>query len=160
VFGVFRGPNFSGKLSFDKPICPAQSQAHMKAKDIIVIMLLLALVFALGSACYNLGYRNGALRQIQTSEAKGRLGINLAIYKEAQNGDLQAVQQHLGMVILGQTRIYEQEFGVPTSTDSFAQKFVTAQTIAAQIESQLIPVSSILTNFQHRPDAKVPIEKQ
>ena len=59
------------------------------------------------------------------------------------------------MLILGQTRIYEQQYGVPTGTNSFAQKFATAQGIASQIESNLVPVSSILTNFPHTPDAKV-----
>ena len=115
-------------------------------KNIAIIVLLLALVltvFALASACYSLGYRNGVLRDFEAREARGRLGINLTIYKEAEHGDIQAVQLHLGMVILGQTRIYEQQYGVPTGTNSFAQKFAAAQAIASQVESNLVPVSSI-----------------
>ena len=47
-------------------------------------------------------------------------------------------------------------YGVPTGTNSFAQKFATAQTIASQIESNLVPISSI-TN--HLPaDMKLQVE--
>jgi hypothetical protein len=108
-------------------------------KNIVIIVLSLALAFV----SYLLGYSNVTLRDFEAREARGRLGINLTIYKEAEHGDIQAVQQHLGMVILGQTRIYEQQYGVPTGTNSFAQKFAAAQAIASQVESNLVPVSSI-----------------
>ena len=64
------------------------------------------------------------------------------------------------MVILGQTRVYEQQYGVPSGTNSFAQKFARAQIIASQVESNLVPVSSILTNIPQTPDAKITFEKQ
>jgi len=120
-------------------------------KNIAIIVLSLALAVV----SYLLGYSNVALRDFEMREARGRLGINLRIYEEAQHGDFRAVQDHLGMLILGQTRIYEQQYGVPTGTDSFAQKFTAAQAIATQVESNLVLVSSILTNFPHTPDAKV-----
>ncbi len=127
----------------------------MKAKRIITIVLFLALLLAVASACYSLGYRSRALRDFEMGEARGRLGINLQIYEEAQRGDLQAVRGHLGLVILGQTRVYEQTYGAPIGADPFAQKFARAQDIASQIESNLVPVSSILTNPPPSPDAKV-----
>ncbi|MEI6195219.1 MAG: hypothetical protein WCS42_12910 [Verrucomicrobiota bacterium] len=120
-------------------------------KNIVTIVLSLALAVV----GYLLGSSNATLRDHEMREARGRLGINLRIYEEAQHGDLQAVQSHLGMVILGQIRIYEQQYGVPTGTNSFVEKFGRAQVIAAQIESNLVPVSSLLTNFSHMPEAKV-----
>jgi len=108
-------------------------------KNIVIIVLSLALAFV----SYLLGYSNVTLRDFEAREARGRLGINLTIYKEAEHGDIQAVQRHLGMVILGQTRIYEQQYGVPTGTNSFTQKFAAAQAISSQVESNLVPVNSI-----------------
>lgn len=129
----------------------------MKAKDIIITIVLLVLVFTLASVCYSLGYRNGALRDFEMHRARGRLAADLLIYEEAQRGDLQAVRDHLGIVILGQTRTYEQAYGVPKGTDSFAQKFLAAQAIASRTESNLVPITAILTNFPHTPDAKVTV---
>ena len=108
-------------------------------KNIVIIVLSLALAFV----SYLLGYSNVTLRDFEAREARGRLGINLTIYKEAEHGDIQAVQRHLGMVILGQTRIYEQQYGVPTGTNSFTQKFAAVQAISSQVESNLVPVNSI-----------------
>ena len=120
----------------------------MKNK-IVIIVLLLALVVV--------SYINFARRNFEMHEARGRLGLNLQIYEEAQRGDLQAVQSHLGMLILGQTRTYQERYGVPTGMDSFAQNFSVAQVIGRQVESNLVPVSSILTNFLHAPDTKITI---
>lgn len=107
-------------------------------RNIAIIVLLLAVA----ALSYLLGYSNVTLRDFEMRQARGRLGINLRIYEEAQHGDLQAVQSHLGMIILGQTRIYEQQYGVPTGTDLFAQKFAAAQAIAAQVESRLVRFDS------------------
>jgi hypothetical protein len=128
---------------------------HNMKKNIVIIIL--SLVIAVVS--YLLGWSNNSLRDFEASEARGRLGINLAIYQEMESGDLQRAKEHLGMVILGQTRIYEQQYGVPTGTNSFAQKFAAAQIIASQVESNLVSVSSILTNFPHTSDAKIIFEK-
>ena len=123
-----------------------------------IVIIVLSLVLAVVS--YLLGWSNVSVRDLMASEAKGRLGINLVIYQELERGQFQRAKEHLGMLILGQTRIYEQQYGVPTGTDSFTQKFAKAQVIASQIESNLVPVSSILTNLPHTPDAKITIEKQ
>jgi hypothetical protein len=125
-------------------------------KNLIVIVLSLA--FAV--ACYLLGWSNVSLRDFQAREARGRLGLDLVIYQELDRGEFQRAKEHLGMVILAQTRVYEQQYGVPSGTNSFAQKFATAQVIASQVESNLVPVSSILTNIPHTPDAKITFDQQ
>ena len=127
--------------------------ANMKKN---IAMIVLSLILAVVS--YLLGWSNVSLRDSEAREARGRLGLNLAIYQEMERGDFQRAKDHFGMVILGQTRIYEQQYGVPAETDSFAQKFAAAQAIASQVESNLVPVSSILTNFPHTPDAKITFE--
>ena len=108
-------------------------------KNIAVIVLSLALAVV----SYMLGWSNVSLLDHEAREARGRLGLNLTIYREMEHGDFQEAKEHLGMVILGQTRLYEHEFGVPTGTNVFVQKFATAQIIASNIESILVPISSI-----------------
>jgi hypothetical protein len=124
-------------------------------KNIAIIVLSLALAVA----SYLLGWSNVSLRDVEARDARGRLGFNLAIYQELERGDFQRAKEHLGMLLLGQTRVYEHQFGVPTGTNFFVQKFAAAQAIASQVESNLVPVSSILTNFPHTPDAKITFEK-
>lgn len=108
-------------------------------RNIVIIVLSLALAVV----SYLLGWSNVSVRDLSAREARGRLGLDLVIYQELERGEFQRAKQHLGMVILGQTLIYEQQYDVPTGTNSFAQKFATAQTIASQIESNLVPISSI-----------------
>jgi hypothetical protein len=126
----------------------------VKAKDIVIIVLLLALAVL----SYVLGYRSGLLRDAQIRQARGRLNWNLTLYEKAERGDLRALTNHLGMIILGQTREFEKEFGVPTGTNYFVERFSKPQGIAARVESTLVPIGSILTNFPHTPDAKVTVE--
>jgi len=112
--------------------------------NIVVIVLSLALA----GASYLLGFSNVTLRDFEMREARGRLGINLLIYEDAERGDLTEVKSRLGMVILGQTRIYEQQFGAPIGTDAFAQKFAMAQLISAQVANKLVSVKSILPGIK------------
>lgn len=125
-------------------------------KNIVIIILLAAIIVV----SYLLGWSNRSLSDYTAREARGRLGLDLAIYHEMERGEFQQAKEHLGMLILGQTRIYEQQYGAPTGTNSFAQKFATAQAISSQIESNLVPLSSILTNFPHSPDVKITVDKQ
>ena len=90
----------------------------MKEKIVIIVLSLILAVVS-----YFLGYSNNTLRDFEMREAQGRLGLNLLIYNDMERGDFQRVKEHLGMVILGQTRICEQQYGVPIGTNSFAQKF-------------------------------------
>ena len=124
--------------------------------NIVIIVLSLALAVV----SYLLGWSNVSVHDLEAREARGRLGLDLVIYQELERGEFQRAKEHLGMVILGQTRIYEQQYGVPTGTNSFAKKFATAQAIASQVESNLVPVSSILTNLPLAPNAKITFEKQ
>jgi hypothetical protein len=128
----------------------ASQACTMKEKIVIIVLSLILAVVS-----YFLGYSNNTLRDFEMREAQGRLGLNLSIYNDMERGDFQKVKEHLGMVILGQTRIYEQQYGVPVGTNFFAQKFLAAQAIASQIESNLVPVNSILTNFPHSSGLKV-----
>ena len=125
-------------------------------KNIVVIVLSLVLAVA----CYLLGWSNVSIRDLQAREARGRLGLDLAIYQQLERGEFQRAKANLGLVILGQTRVYEQQYGVPTGTNWFAEKFAQAQTIASRVETNLVPVSSILTNLPHTPDAKITFDKQ
>jgi hypothetical protein len=123
-------------------------------KNVAITVLSLALVVV----SFYFGYSNNALRSFEMREAQSRMGLNLSIYNDAERGDFQRVKEHLGMVILGQIRIYKQKYGVPTGTNSFAQKFAAAQAIASQVESNLVPVSSIFTNFPHAPNLEITID--
>jgi len=125
-------------------------------KNIVVIVLSLALAVV----SYLLGWSNGSLRDFEAREARGRLGMNLGIYQAMERGDFQRAKENMGIVILGQTRTYEQQYGVPTGTNSFAQKFEAAQAIASKVESSLVPLSSIITNVPHTPDFKITVEDQ
>ena len=124
-------------------------------RNIVIIVLALALAVA----SYMLGWSNVSLRDHETREAQGRIALSLAIYQEMERGDFERAKVHMGMVVLGETRYYEHEFGVPTGSNFFVQKFATAQAVASKIESTLVPVSSVLTNVLHTPDAKITIEK-
>ena len=122
-----------------------------------IVIIVLALTLAVAS--YMLGWSNVSLRDHEARDAQGRLALSLGIYQLMERGDFQRAKEDMGMVVLGQTRYYEYEFGVPTGTNFWVQKFATAQAIASQVESNLVPVSSILTNFPHTPDAKITIGK-
>ena len=110
-------------------------------------IFIIVLALALAVASYMLGWSNVSLRDHEQREAQGRLILDLSIYQDLERGDFQRAKEHMGMVILGQTRFYEYEFGVPTGTNTFSKKFSNAQVIASQIESTLVPISSI-TNQQ------------
>jgi hypothetical protein len=122
-----------------------------------VVVIVLSLVLAVAS--YMLGWNNVSLREHEAREAQGRLGLNLSIYRDLERGDFQRAKEHMGMVILGQTRLYEHEFGVPTGTNVFAQKFATAQLIASQIESTLVPISSITNHLPANMKLQIEGEK-
>ncbi len=120
-----------------------------------IVIIVLSLVLAVVS--YLLGWSNVSLRDHEVREAQGRLVLTLGIYQELERGDFQRAKEYLGMVILGQTRLYEREFGVSSGTNVFAQKFVIAQGVATQIESILVPINSITNHLPQ--DMKLQIEK-
>ena len=114
----------------------------MKAKDIIIILLLLAVAVL----CYAVGYRTGAQRTDQRKEAEFRLIMDKAMYEALSRGDLRKVHSSFSMFLLGDVRDYERRFGAPSGTNRLARDFAVAQVIAREIESQLVPISSIATN--------------
>jgi hypothetical protein len=126
----------------------------IKNITIIVLSLLLA------ASTYYLGYMAGARREVLRSDARFRIAVHDGLYHSAEQGDLRKIQSTLGMVLLGEVRAYQYEFGDETGTNSFAKRYTDAKAIADRVESTLVPISSILTNFPHTPDAKVTIEKE
>ena len=110
----------------------------MKAKDVIIIVLLLATVW--------FGYCIESQRASQQKEARFRLMTDKAMYEAAQHGDLQKVQSTFSIFLLSDVRNYEQRFGAPSGTNHFAHDFFEAQIMASNIENQLVPISSIATN--------------
>ena len=86
--------------------------------------------------------------------------IALMMYKTGQYTNWAKVEDQLGLQVLALTRYYEQTYGVPTGTNSFATHFAEAEVVANQIEKQMVPLSSILTNVPHTPDVKITIPNQ
>jgi hypothetical protein len=123
-------------------------------------MVIIVLALALAVASYMLGWSNVSLRDHEAREAQGRLALSLRIYQEMERGDFQRAKGDMGIVVLGQTRYYEYEFGVPTGTNFFVQKFATAQAIASQIESTLVPISSITNQLPANMKLQIEGEKQ
>lgn len=109
----------------------------MKAKDIIIVMLLLTLAVI----TYFLGYRNGKQREWEMRLAQSRLHSSLKLLEDAQKGNFTNVQTRLQFMILGQVEMYEGEFGSPSMGDRFAQRFAEAQSVARTFQSQLVPFS-------------------
>jgi|ERR1035437_6778633 hypothetical protein len=125
-------------------------------KNIAIIILSLALAVV----CYFLGYRTGAQRETLRGDARFLISVHDALYHSAESGDLQKIQSTLGMVLLGEVRTYRHQFGDDSGTNGFAKRFADAKVIADRVESQLVPISSILTNLPHTPDAKVTVTKE
>jgi len=125
-------------------------------KNITIIILALLLA----SSTYYLGYMTGARREVLRSNARFLISVHDAMYHSAEQGDVRKIQDNLGMVLLGEVRAYQYEFGDETGTNSFAKRYQDAKTIADRVQSTLVPLSSIITNLPHTPDAKVTIEKE
>src|SRR5438045_1860314 len=64
----------------------------------------------------------------------------------AQATNWTKVRSFINTELLGFTRDYERDFGVPNATDRFASRFARAKIVADQIEKGMVPLSSILTN--------------
>ncbi len=60
------------------------------------------------------------------------------------------------MLLLGAVRGYQSDFGDDTGTNSFAKCFSDAKTVADQIESTLVPVSSVTNHLP--PGVQLQIE--
>jgi hypothetical protein len=110
----------------------------MKAKDVIIIILLLVITLLGSQICIQ--------RASQQKEAKFRLMSDKAMYEAAKQGDLKKIQSTFSIFLLSDVRDYERQFGVPNGTNHFTHDFAEAQIMASNIESKLVPISSIATN--------------
>jgi hypothetical protein len=129
----------------------------MKSKNTVIVALLLTII------C--LGFWIRAERQTLKDELRFQIALNDALCRLTEKGDfqkidLQNIRPDLRMELLGAVRLYERQFGDETGTNSFARHFADAKAIANQEESQLVPISSILTNLPHTPDAKITLEQK
>ena len=122
----------------------------MKLKDIVIVALLLMII------CLSFWIR--AERQTLKDELRFQIALNDALCNLTEKELLQKIQPDLRMELLGAVRLYERQFGDETGTNSFARHFVDAKIIADKEQSQLVPISSILTNLPHTPDAKITLE--
>ena len=68
-------------------------------------------------------------------------------YRMAEATNWTKVHTAVGMQMLALTRDYERRFGIPSGTNSFAQRFPQIQTAVAQFERQLVPLSAAFTNL-------------
>lgn len=96
---------------------------------------------------YIAGSRSSPDWDRERSEAQARVMLDLSIYQLLQQGNVSRAQGQVSMRLLGETRDYQHLFGVPSGTDVFALRFAQANSLANQIESTLVPVSSIGTNL-------------
>ncbi len=120
---------------------------------------VLAVLTALGIT-HELGRRTGMQTAIAQSEAQFRISIFHGLYLSAQKGDITNLQNNLGIFLLGEVRAYEYRFGELNGTNRFVERFREAKQIAYQVERQLIPLSSVLTNVPHSPDVKIELQRE
>ena len=111
----------------------------MKARNIAIGFLTLAVIVL----CIVVVTQRAKERR----EFEFRIVTDKAIYEASQRGDLQKVQSHSGILLLSDVRYYERKFGAPSATDDWARDFGAAQALAKTIESNLVSLSSILTNL-------------
>jgi hypothetical protein len=128
----------------------------MKVKDITIAALLLILAVV----SYFLGFQRGARQEQLKSDARFLISAHQTLYRSAENGDLQKIQNILAMVILGEVRSYQLQFGDESGTNGFAQRFNDAKLIADAVESRLVPVGTALTNIPLTPNAKITVTKE
>src|SRR5271155_1912753 len=105
----------------------------LKNITIIILALLLA------ASTYSLGYMTGARREVLRGDARFRIVVHDALYHSAEQGDVRKIQSTLGMVLLGEVRASQYEFGDETGTNSFAKHFEDAKAIADRVQSTLVP---------------------
>jgi hypothetical protein len=123
----------------------------LKNITIIVLALLLA------ASTYHLGYMTAARREVLRDDARFRISVHDALYHSAEQSDVRKIQSTLGIVLLGEVRAYQYEFGDETATNSFAKRYSDAKAIADRVESTLVPLNSITNSL---PGMKVTIQKE
>jgi len=122
---------------------------RMKPKNIAAGMLFAVPVVL---SCF-LGYRLKTERAYWMREERGNIAWHVGLYHAAEAGAYQNnrrdVRSDFGGMVLEDVLVYQKQFGEDAGTDVFSQKYADAKLIARQIRGQLVPMSSILTNFPH-----------
>jgi hypothetical protein len=108
--------------------------------------------------CYSVGYRAGTKQSPLKEDLQGRLVIATIAYRSGEATNWTKVHGLIGMQIHSMTREYERRFGVPSVADPFAPRFTSAQAIAKQVETRLVPLGAVLTNLPVAPKVKITVE--
>ena len=128
-----------------------------KSTLILTVLALLLYISSIGFA-YFAGHRNGQ-REALRREVAGSLAITTALYRSLERGDVDRAKQTAGMMVYGTTRSYEALFPEFAATNQ-GRHIQYAREISNQMETNLVPASSILTNFPHTTDAKVDVTQE
>ena len=122
--------------------------------SLVILSAVVACAFS-----YSFGYHSGTRRLPLKNQLEGDLMIALRTYQAAQATNWTKVQSTLATQVLALTRHYELVYGVPTGTNTFARHFPEAKAMADQIEKQMVPLGSVLTNVPDAADAKVTVHQ-
>ena len=123
-------------------------------------LILAAVALIACCFCWWFGYRAGTKESPAKKDKEGQLTLMYHTYRMVEITNWSKVHTAVGMQLLGLTRDYERRFGVPTGTNSFAQRFPQIQASATQFQSQLVPLSAAFTNLPLAPDFKVGVERK
>ena len=110
-----------------------------------IVIIALALVVCV--ATYFVGYRAGTKKSLLEQDRRGLLVLTLGMYDAAEATNWTKVRSFIDTELLGFTRDYERQFGVPSGTDSFSSRFARAKIAADQIERRMVPLSSITNSL-------------
>jgi hypothetical protein len=119
-------------------------------KNVIIIVVAVTLAAVSCIFGYAVGHRSAVRDQDRFD-----MSVNLGLYRLLEKGDTNAVVSKLRFLVYMDSDYYDSHFGSETVTASFAKTLVDARAIAAEERRHVVPISSILTNIPHTPDAKI-----
>ena len=118
-------------------------------KNVIIVGAAVTLAAVSCIVGYAVGQRSAVRDQDRFD-----LSVNLGLYRLLEKGDTNAVASKLRFLVYMDSD-YDSHFSSETVTAGFAKTLADARAIAAEERGQVVPVSSILTNIPHTPDAKI-----
>ena len=110
---------------------------------IVYILLALAVLVAC-IGCYYAGYRSGAKLSPLREDREGQILYALGAYHALETTNLVKLHSFIDIQLLGNTRLYERQFGLPSGTNIVGRRLAEAKVIADQVEKQLVPLASYL----------------
>ena len=119
-------------------------------KNVIIVGAAVTLAAVSCIVGYAVGQRSAVRDQDRFD-----LSVNLGLYRLLEKGDTNAVASKLRFLVYMDSDYYDSHFNSETVTAGFAKTLADARAIAAEERGQVVPVSSILTNIPHTPDAKI-----